>query len=95
VVFADVRHPAGTVVVAATEAVRGGALRLTSGGYAPALRMQLNRAVRMIAGFAVVTGLVFGVSPLGPQRSGWVLARWECGALVPEGLLPTLSRPLP
>ena len=58
------------------------------------LRMQLNQAVRVIAAFAVVSGVVlFGVSVLLGERwgDGFLFAVGVIVALVPEGLLPTLS----
>ncbi len=58
------------------------------------LRLDLNRAVRIIAAFAVGSGLVFfGVSlSLGtPARDGFLFAVGVIVALVPEGLLPTLT----
>ncbi len=58
------------------------------------LRVQLNRAVRAIAIFAVVTGVAFfgaalwlGTDP----KDGFLFAIGVIVALVPEGLLPTLS----
>jgi magnesium-transporting ATPase (P-type) len=58
------------------------------------LRLQLNQAVRVIACFAVVSGVVlFGVSLLLGERwgAGFLFAVGVIVALVPEGLLPTLS----
>ncbi|MGZ8688686.1 MAG: cation-translocating P-type ATPase, partial [Gaiellaceae bacterium] len=58
------------------------------------LRVEMNRAVRLIAGFAVVAGVVFfGISvALGtPARDGFLFSVGVIVALVPEGLLPTLS----
>ena len=58
------------------------------------LRLDLDRAVRTIAGFAVGTGVVFfGVAlALGtPARDGFLFAVGVIVALVPEGLLPTLT----
>lgn len=89
---------AGTVAVVTT----GGATRL--GGISrltgevvrrpTPLRLQLNRAVRVIAAFAVGTGLVFLAIALGlgtPARDGFLFSVGVIVALVPEGLLPTLS----
>jgi P-type Ca2+ transporter type 2C len=56
--------------------------------------MQLNQAVRVIAGFAIATGVVlFGVSLLLGEHwdAGFLFAVGVIVALVPEGLLPTLS----
>src|SRR5207342_3437830 len=58
------------------------------------LRVQLNRAVRVIALFAVGTGVAFfGIAVvLGmPARDGFLFAVGVIVALVPEGLLPTLT----
>lgn len=58
------------------------------------LRRQLNDSVRVIAAVAMVTGLVFlGVAlSLGtPLHNGILFAIGVIVALVPEGLLPTLS----
>jgi magnesium-transporting ATPase (P-type) len=100
VVFAGtfVASGSATAAVAAT----GGATRL--GGIstltgqvvrrATPLKLQLNRVVRFIAVFAVATGLAFfGVAlALGmPARDGFLFSVGVIVALVPEGLLPTLS----
>ncbi len=100
VVFAGtfVTSGSGIVAVAAT----GGATRL--GGISKLtgevvrrptpLRIQMNRAVRVIATFAVVTGLAFFGVALGlgtPARDGFLFSVGVIVALVPEGLLPTLS----
>jgi potassium/sodium efflux P-type ATPase len=58
------------------------------------LRVEMNRAVRIIAVVAVVTGVLFfgGAVGLGtPARAGFLFAVGVIVALVPEGLLPTLS----
>jgi magnesium-transporting ATPase (P-type) len=58
------------------------------------LRLQMNRVVRLLAVFAVVTGVVFyGLAvALGmTARDGFLFAVGVIVALVPEGLLPTLS----
>jgi P-type Ca2+ transporter type 2C len=58
------------------------------------LRIDLNRSVRTIGAFAVGAGVVFfGVSlALGtPPRDGFLFAVGVIVALVPEGLLPTLT----
>jgi potassium/sodium efflux P-type ATPase len=100
VVFAGtfVTSGSGSVVVAATGGSTrlGGISRLTSGVVRrpTPLRTQLNRAVRLIAGLAVVTGLVFFGVSLGlgtPARDGFLFSVGVIVALVPEGLLPTLS----
>ena len=58
------------------------------------LRLELDRAVRRIGAIAVAVGIVFlGVSlGLGmPARDGFLFSVGVIVALVPEGLLPTLS----
>ena len=100
VVFAGtfVTSGSGTVAVAAT----GGATRL--GGISKLtgevvrrptpLRVQMNRAVRVIAAVAVVTGVAFFGAALAlgtPARDGFLFSVGVIVALVPEGLLPTLS----
>ncbi len=58
------------------------------------LRLQLNRAVRVISVCAVATGVVFFAVALGlgtPARDGFLFAIGVIVALVPEGLLPTVS----
>ncbi len=58
------------------------------------LRFQMNRAVRVIAIFAVATGVLFFGIALGlgtPARDGFLFSVGVIVALVPEGLLPTLS----
>ena len=58
------------------------------------LRLQLNRAVRVIASFALAAGAVFFAISLAlgtPARDGFLFAVGVIVALVPEGLLPTLS----
>lgn len=100
VVFAGtfVTSGSGTVAVVATGAGTrlGGISRLTAGVVRrpTPLRFQLNRAVRVIAGFAVATGLTFFGVALGlgtPARDGFLFSVGVIVALVPEGLLPTLS----
>jgi P-type Ca2+ transporter type 2C len=100
VVFAGtfVASGSATAAVAAT----GGATRL--GGISTLtgqivrrptpLHLQMNRAVKVIAIFAVTTGVAFfGVAlALGmPARDGFLFSVGVIVALVPEGLLPTLS----
>ncbi len=88
----------GLVVVAATgSATRLGSISRLTGEVVrrPApLRLQMNRAVRLIAVLAVTLGLVFfgvatmlGMAP----HDGFLFAVGVIVALVPEGLLPTLS----
>lgn len=100
VVFAGtfVTSGSGTAAVAATGATTrlGGISRLTAGVVRrpTPLRIQLNRAVRLLAGFAVVTGLTFFGVALGlgtAPRDGFLFSVGVIVALVPEGLLPTLS----
>ena len=88
----------GLVVVAATGgATRLGTISRMTGEVVrrpTPLRLQMNRAVRIIATLAVSFGAVFfGVATsLGmPTRDGFLFAVGVIVALVPEGLLPTLS----
>jgi calcium-translocating P-type ATPase len=99
-VFADtyVASGSGWVVVVATGArTRLGAISRLTGEVKrrpTPLRLDLNRSVRTIGGFAVGTGVVFfGVSlALGtPAQDGFLFAVGVIVALVPEGLLPTLT----
>jgi magnesium-transporting ATPase (P-type) len=85
------------VVVATGGRTRLGAISRLTGEVrrrpAP-LHVDLNRSVRTIAGFAVGAGvLFFGVSlALGtPAHDGFLFAVGVIVALVPEGLLPTLT----
>jgi Ca2+-transporting ATPase len=58
------------------------------------LRLDLDRAVRVIASFAIGAGVVFFAVSLGlgtPARDGFLFAIGVIVALVPEGLLPTLT----
>ena len=87
-----------TVVVAATGArTRLGAISELTGAVVrrpTPLRIQLNQAVRVIAMFAVAAGVVlFGISLLLGERlaDGFLFSVGVIVALVPEGLLPTLS----
>ncbi len=100
VVFAGtfVTSGSGTIAVAATAGATrlGGISKLTAEVVRrpTPLRIQLNRAVRVIAAFAVATGVsFFGVALwLGtPARDGFLFSVGVIVALVPEGLLPTLS----
>lgn len=88
----------GTAIVVATGgATRLGTISRLTGEIVrrpTPLRTELNRAVRIIAALAVTTGvLFFGVSlALGtPARDGFLFSVGVIVALVPEGLLPTLS----
>jgi potassium/sodium efflux P-type ATPase len=100
VVFAGtfVAAGSGLVLVVSTgqDTLLGGVARLTGGvirGRTP-LRVELDRAVKVIAAFAVAAGvLFFGISlALGtPARDGFLFAIGVIVALVPEGLLPTLT----
>ncbi len=84
-------------VVATGAATRLGAISRLTGEVVrrpTPLRVDLNRAVRLIAGFAVgAGGLFFTISLLlgTPVRPGFLFAVGVIVALVPEGLLPTLS----
>jgi magnesium-transporting ATPase (P-type) len=89
---------AGLAAVAATGArTRLGSISSLTGSIArrhTPLRAELDRAVRIIAAIAVAAGLgFFGVAlALGtPARSGFLFAIGVIVALVPEGLLPTLT----
>ncbi len=100
VVFAGTFVASGSglvlVVSTGTDTLLGGLARLTGGvvrGHTR-LRVELDRAVKVIAAFAVAAGvLFFGVSlALGtPARDGFLFAIGVIVALVPEGLLPTLT----
>ncbi len=86
------------VVVAATGAMtRLGAISELTGRVVrrpTPLRLQLNQAVQVIAAFAVASGVaLFGVSVLLGEHwgDGFLFAVGVIVALVPEGLLPTLS----
>lgn len=87
----------GRAVVVATGARTrlGGISRLTEVSRRPTpLRIDLDRSVRTIGAFALATGVVFfGVSlALGtPAKAGFLFAIGVIVALVPEGLLPTLT----
>ncbi len=84
------------VVATGTDTLLGGIARLTgevTRGRTP-LRLELDHAVKVIAAFAVAAGvLFFGVAlALGtPARDGFLFAVGVIVALVPEGLLPTLT----
>jgi magnesium-transporting ATPase (P-type) len=100
VVFAGTFVTSGSgigVVVATGTGTRLGAIARLTGEItrrATPLRIELNRAVRLIAVFAVTAGtLFFGISVgLGtPASDGFLFSIGVIVALVPEGLLPTLS----
>ena len=100
VVFAGtfVTSGSGVAVVVVTGAATrlGGISRLTAAVVRrpTPLRLQLNRVVRVIAVFAVATGLAFFGLALGvgmAARDGFLFSVGVIVALVPEGLLPTLS----
>ncbi len=85
------------VVVATGERTRLGAISRLTGEVrrrpAP-LHVDLNRSVRTIAGFAVGTGALFFAVMLAlgtPAHDGFLFAVGVIVALVPEGLLPTLT----
>ena len=87
-----------TAVVAATgPSTRLGGITTLTGSVVrrpTPLRIQLDRAVRLIAVFAVVTGVVFFGVALGlgtSSRDGFLFSVGVIVALVPEGLLPTVS----
>lgn len=88
----------GTVVVTVTggSTELGNISRITGEVLrrATPLHIQINSAVRAIAAVAVVTGLVFFTAALvlgTPARDGFLFSVGVIVALVPEGLLPTLS----
>ncbi len=99
-VFAGTFVAAGSgrvaVVATGTDTLLGGIARMTgevTRGRTP-LRQELDHAVKVIAAFAVAAGvLFFGVAlALGtPARDGFLFAIGVIVALVPEGLLPTLT----
>jgi Ca2+-transporting ATPase len=58
------------------------------------LRLDLDRAVRVIAAFAISAGVLFFLAALGLRtnpKDGFLFAIGVIVALVPEGLLPTLT----
>jgi potassium/sodium efflux P-type ATPase len=84
------------VVVTGRDTRLGGITDLTSNVVrrATPLRLQLNRAVRVISVCAIATGVVFFAVALGlgtAPRDGFLFAVGVIVALVPEGLLPTVS----
>jgi magnesium-transporting ATPase (P-type) len=99
-VFAGTYVAAGSgiaAVVATAGQTRLGAIsRLTSGVVRrpTPLRVQLNRSVRVLAGFAIGVGAVFFAASLAlgmPPGDGFLFSVGVIVALVPEGLLPTLT----
>jgi magnesium-transporting ATPase (P-type) len=89
---------AGRAVVLATSGrTRLGAIATMTGEVIrrpSPLRVDLNRSVRAIAALAIAAGLgLFGISlPLGtPVADGFLFGVGVIVALVPEGLLPTLT----
>ncbi len=89
---------AATAAVIATGARTrlGGIARITEDVHRrpSPLRTELNRAVRLLAAFAVGAGAVFfGVSVAAgmPAHDGFLFSVGVIVALVPEGLLPTLT----
>ncbi len=100
VVFAGtfVTSGSATVAVAATGSrTRLGGISELTGAVVrrpTPLRIELNRAVQVIAAFAVASGVAFfGVALLLGERwsAGFLFSIGVIVALVPEGLLPTLS----
>jgi magnesium-transporting ATPase (P-type) len=88
----------GRAVVAATGArTRLGVISRLTGEVSrrpTPLRIDLNRSVRTIGAFAVGAGVVFFGASLAlgtPARDGFLFAVGVIVALVPEGLLPTLT----
>ena len=70
--------------------------RLSQGGHRPRspLALELDRVVRIVAGIAVGVGVLFFVVAVGvgsPASDGFLLAIGVTVALVPEGLLPTVT----
>ncbi|MGB8861644.1 MAG: HAD-IC family P-type ATPase, partial [Ilumatobacteraceae bacterium] len=89
---------AGEGVVDATGAATqlAGIAQMTTSAHHPTtpLARELKRIVRTIASIAVVAGLVFfGIALLvgSPARDGFLFAVGVTVALVPEGLLPTVT----
>jgi Ca2+-transporting ATPase len=88
----------GRAVVAATGAATrlGGIARLTGevARRPTPLRVDLDRSVRIIGGLAMAAGVGFFAVSLAlgtPARDGFLFAVGVIVALVPEGLLPTLT----
>ena len=89
---------AGRAVVIATAGhTRLGAIAHLTGGVVrrtTPLQLDLHRAVRVIAGFALAAGVVFFAASLllgAPAKDGFLFGVGVIVALVPEGLLPTLT----
>jgi magnesium-transporting ATPase (P-type) len=88
----------GRVIVVATgERTRLGAISHLTGQVVrrpTPLRIDLQRSVRAIAAMAIGTGVLFFAASLGlgtPASDGFLFAIGVIVALVPEGLLPTLT----
>jgi magnesium-transporting ATPase (P-type) len=84
------------VVATGTQTRLGGISHLTGHVVrrATPLRIELNRAVWVIAGCAVASGILFFAAALAlgqPARNGFLFGIGVIVALVPEGLLPTLT----
>ena len=88
---------AEAIVVAVAGATRlAGIAAVTQGAVRPAspLAVQLHRVVRVIALIAIVVGVVFFVTSLllgEPMSDAYLFAIGVTVALVPEGLLPTVT----
>ncbi|HET9017169.1 MAG TPA: cation-transporting P-type ATPase [Thermomicrobiaceae bacterium] len=87
---------AGTVEATGAATRLAGIARLTRAGHRPRspLARELDRVVRLVAAIAVGVGVAFfGLSLLlgTPARNGFLFAVGVTVALVPEGLLPTLT----
>lgn len=86
----------GVVIATGSRTRLGGIAQLTAGVHRrpTPLRVDLDRAVRVIGGSAVAAGLAFlGIMLLlgTPFQAGFLFAVGVIVALVPEGLLPTLT----
>jgi len=99
-VFAGTHVAAGSgqavVIVTGRSTLLGGIARLTGDVVRrrTPLQIDLDRTVKVIAACAVTSGVVFfGLSSLRgtPARDGFLFAVGVIVALVPEGLLPTLT----
>jgi magnesium-transporting ATPase (P-type) len=78
----------------ATQLAHVMALTRSAGSSASPLAIRLRRVVRLIAGIAVAVGVVFFVVSLVlgmPVQDGFLFAVGVMVALVPEGLLPTVT----
>ncbi len=86
----------GVVVATGTATELAGIARLTAGAHPPRtpLALELHRVVRTIARLAVGVGVGFFVLALllgTPAQEGFLFAIGVTVALVPEGLLPTVT----